>query len=240
MNILYFLLLIFTNFLLICAAYKLFGKQGLFGYIVLSLIAANMQVNKMVVYDIGFTSLYATLGNVMFGGVFLATDCLNEIYGKKDAKKSVYISIFGYAAFVLVMFISTLFTGDADSADFNNALDLFFKFSFEDGGVMFKLLIIGVGVYAASQTIDVFVFDKLKEKYGSDRELWIRNNLSTATSQLIDTILFVVLGTVFGIFESEFFMDILITTFVIKVVIAAVDTPFIYLIKKIKPLEDNE
>jgi len=70
---------------LVLVAYKLFGKIGLYATIVMSIIVANIQVLKLV--DMfGFT---VTLGNILYGSIFFATDLLSEFHGKKAAKKGV-------------------------------------------------------------------------------------------------------------------------------------------------------
>ena len=67
--------------------YRLFGKHGLIAWIAIGTIIANIQVIKTI--DI-FT-ISATLGNVMFASIYLATDILNDIYGRKIAKRAVWL-----------------------------------------------------------------------------------------------------------------------------------------------------
>lgn len=88
------ILFTFVDFFVLFLAYKLFGKKGLHVFIVVSVIAANIQVNKGVAYDIAGFHIIATLGNVMFGGIFTANDILNEKYGRQEARKAVLKSIF--------------------------------------------------------------------------------------------------------------------------------------------------
>ncbi len=233
MNILFFLLLLVTNFALITVSYKLFGKKGLIAYISVSIIAANLQVNKLVDYEFGSFIISASLGNVMFGGVFLATDLISEKYGQNDARKAVFISVVANLSFILVMVISSLFYGYGDEYDV--AIDLFFG----PNGAMIKMVIIGNIVFLCSQTLDIFIFHKIREKNDDTKWLFVRNNGSTAVSQLVDTLLFVTLATVFtDIFTWDLYLDLVITTYVIKLVVAIVDTPFIYLLTKIEPISE--
>ncbi len=238
MNILLFLLLMLTNFVLITITYKLFGKKGLIAYISVSLIAANIQVNKVVEYDFGKFSMYASLGNAMFGGVFLATDLLSEKYGQKDARKAVHISVVANLSFVAVMFISSLFIGIEGefNEEISNSIDLFYGPS----GTLVKMLIISNVVYLSSQTLDIFIFDKVKKKRPDTKWLFVRNNISTSISQLVDTILFVTLATLFtDVFTWDAYVDLVLTTYFIKLLVAFVDTPFIYLLTNIEPLEEE-
>ncbi len=230
-NLSIFLIFALVNFALIAVAFRFFGKNGILAYIVLSVIAANIQVNKGVAFDFGVFHLEATLGNVMFAGIFLATDLLNEKYGYKEAQKAVHISIFANLAFVLSMFISTLFKGLDYSSDFNSAIELFFSIK---GGTL-KAVLIGNLVYFISQSLDVFVYAKIRAWDASTKTLWIRNNGSTLISQLVDTIL-VTIGFAFaGIFPLEIAGAVIITTLVVKYIAAIVDTPFIYLMSYLKP-----
>lgn len=224
-NVSIFMIFALVNFALIAVSYRLFGKKGILGYIILSVIGANMQVNKMVVFDLGFTQLYATLGNVMFAGIFLATDLLNEKYGYQEARKSVNISIFANLSFILIMFISTLFQGLADTATFNQALDLFFAVN----GGTFKAVLVGNLVYFISQSLDVFVYAKIRDWDSSTKTLWIRNNGSTFISQLVDTVLVSYGFALVGIIGMEYVGSVIITTLVVKYLAAIIDTPFLYL-----------
>lgn len=230
-NVMIFLVFALVNFGLIALAYRLFGKRGILGYIVLSVIAANIQVNKGVLFDLGFVQLEATLGNIMFAGIFLATDLLNEKYGHKEAKRSVHISIFANLAFIAIMFISTLFKGLDYSQDASNALNLFFSIN---GGAL-KSVLVGNLVYLISQSLDVFIYNKLKEWNPSTKYLWLRNNGSTLISQTIDTILVTLGFALVGIFPMNVIGSMIVVTLSIKIIVSLLDTPFLYLMAKIKP-----
>lgn len=233
-NLSIFLLFALFNFALIAIAFRFFGKRGILGYIVLSVIAANMQVNKGVIFNFGLFELEATLGNVMYAGIFLATDLLSEKYGYKAARSAVRISIFANLSFVGIMFISTIFKGLDYSSDYNNALSLFFSIN----GGTFKAVLIGNLVYFISQSFDVFIYDKIKQWNSSNKTLWIRNNGSTFLSQLVDTLLVSLGFAIVGIFPFEIFWSIVITTLIVKYLAAIIDTPFLYLMKLIKPSDD--
>ena len=232
-NLLVFLIFAVVNFALIAAAYKFFGKRGILGYIILSVIAANLQVNKGVIFDFGLFELEATLGNVMFAGIFLATDLLNEKYGYKEAKKSVHISIFANISFIIIMYISTLFQGLDYSSDFNEALHLFFSIN----GSALKAVLVGNLVYLISQSLDVYVYSKLKDWNNSRKSLWIRNNGSTLISQLVDSILVTIGFALVGIFPMSIAFTVIITTLIVKYIAAIIDTPFMYLMSYITPRE---
>ena len=106
MNELYWLLMLILNFLMIMLAFRFWGKLGLFIWIPISVILANVQVTKNVML-FGFE---ATLGNIVYATGFLATDILTEIYGKKESAKAVAIGFFSLLGMTILMQVALLFT----------------------------------------------------------------------------------------------------------------------------------
>ncbi len=86
--------------------------------------------------------------------------------------------------------------------------------------------------YIVSQNADVYIFSKLKRKFSSDRFLWVRNNVSSMLSQLLDTAIFTVIAF-WGILltDPNVWVEIFFSTYLIKFIVAALDTPFMYLAK---------
>jgi uncharacterized integral membrane protein (TIGR00697 family) len=85
--------------------------------------------------------------------------------------------------------------------------------------------------YLVSQLHDVWAFQFWKEKT-SGKHLWIRNNLSTLVSQAIDSLIFCLIAFT-GLFPADVWFEILLTTYLFKLIVAIFDTPFIYIAKKI-------
>ncbi len=241
-NIVLLMVLMFVNFILISLAYKYFGKEGLFIYIVLSAIAANVQVNKFVHYAafnlplLGKVSVDATLGNVMFGGIFLATDLLNEKYGPEEAKKSVILSVCANVAFVIVMVTASFFSplNDEFTMKHNDAYQLLFSIN----GNVIKAVVIGNMVYVMSQFIDIKVYSYVKSKLPEFKYLFVRNNLSTMISQTIDTLVLTFLFCLAKIISFDYFWPVSLATLIIKMIVAVTDTPFLYIMNLITPKKD--
>lgn len=228
-NELLWFLFALVNFALIAIVYKLFGKTGLFAWIAMGTILANIQVVKNIDFTVAGITLAATLGNIMYGTLFLVTDALNEKYGLKEARKAVYLGFFSLLSTVIIMQMALLFT--PNTIDFSQgALETIFNF-------MPQVALASLVAYIISQTFDVYLFQRIKSKLPDTKYLWIRNNGSTVVSQLIDTAIFVPLAFI-GQLPIEVIMDIFITTYIIKVLVAFLDTPFVYLIKRMKPLQD--
>jgi len=236
MNVLLWLGFALVNFFLIVLVYKLFGKSGLYAWIAMGTILANIQVLKSVDFDLGVITIAATLGNIMYGTLFLVTDALGEKYGHKDAKKAVYIGFFSLISMVIIMQISLVF--EPNSFDFaQGALETIF-------GIVPRIALASLVAYAISQTLDVYLFQYLKERT-KEKDLWMRNIGSTVVSQFVDTIIFVpiafiMIGGIPGGYPNEIVWEIFLTTYLIKLAVAALDTPFVYMIKKIKPIEEKK
>jgi hypothetical protein len=203
--------------------YKVFGKAGIFYWIVLSTILANIQVIKII----PLFGLEASLGNIMYGTIFLGTDVLNEIFSKKDAKKAVYLGFIAMISTLVIMQMALWFNPHA--SDFASpALETIF-------GFMPRVVLGSLAAFIVSQLFDVNIFQWIKKKLPENKHLWIRNNGSTIVSQLIDTIIFVPIAF-YGQVPNDVLVGILISTYLIKILVAVLDTPFIYLIKKVRPL----
>jgi uncharacterized integral membrane protein (TIGR00697 family) len=207
------------NFGLVIFIYQFFGKTGLFAWITLAIILANIQVTK----NIELFGLTATLGNIMYGTIFLITDSINELFGVKEARKAVLLGFFVAITTLIIMQTALLFTPTVWDEG-HDALAYTF-------GLLPRIALGSILAYLASQWFDVQFYDFLKR---INQPLWIRNNGSTIVSQLIDTLIFVPIAFI-GLYEVPILLEIAFTTYFIKVLVAFLDTPFIYLIKKITP-----
>ncbi|HOO43803.1 MAG TPA: queuosine precursor transporter [Bacillota bacterium] len=220
------LLFALVNFVLFIIMFKVFGKLGIYVWIAMSTILANIQVIEII--DLFW--MQATLGNIMYGTIFLGTDALNEIYGKKSATKAVFLGFAVMIITLIVMQLALVFQPNAE--DFgHDALATIFGF--------FPRVVLGsLTAFIISQLLDVNLFQKIKEKLPDTKYLWIRNNGSTMVSQMIDTAIFVTIAFI-GTVSAPVFLSLMLSTYLIKVLVAALDTPFIYLAKRIKPLQED-
>ena len=229
-NELLWILFALVNFGLIVGVYKLFGKTGLFGWIALGTVLANIQVTKSIDFQFGDFVVAATLGNIMYGTLFLVTDALGEKYGKTQARKAVFIGFYSLVATVIVMTMSLWFTPNADDFAHDSLVTIF--------SLVPRIAAGSLIAYIVSQTFDVFLFHKIKTRLPEHRHLYVRNIGSTIVSQLIDTVIFVPIAFL-GVWPNDVVLDIFLTTYVIKVIVAMLDTPFVYLIKRLRPLDET-
>ena len=181
-------------------------------------ILANIQVMKLV----SLFGMTATLGNILYGTSFLATDILSENHGKKDAKLAVHMGFFMLLMMVVVMKFAILFIPNPHDMA-HEALSKIFGLTPRVAGASFC-------AYACSQYHDVWMFHLLKDKT-HDKHLWLRNNVSTMVSQAIDTGIFV--GVAFyGMYPTNVLLSLFLSTYVIKWIVALSDTWCVYLARK--------
>jgi uncharacterized integral membrane protein (TIGR00697 family) len=88
--------------------------------------------------------------------------------------------------------------------------------------------------YLVSQFLDIKLFNIIKKKLPSEKFMWVRNNVSTILSQAVDTLIFVTIAFLF-VYDTPVLLQIYVSTFIFKAVIALIDTPFLYIAKIIKP-----
>ena len=206
--------------------YRFFGKYGLYTAVILGLILGNLQGGKVSELEIFGYSFTASMGAILYSGIYFATDVLNEKYGRKEANRAVMLGFFANIAVMITLVLSIQFKPSdiAGSAlEVHNAISVLAGYS--------PIFVVGSLVaYLISQTFDVWFFHKIRS-YTGESKLWLRNNLSTITSQLLDTMIYQFTWVLAGMDLKTAFM-IAITKYVFKVVIAGIDTIFIYWVRK--------
>lgn len=217
-NELLFVAEFFLIFSLLLFCYKLFGKNGIYTWIVLSTVLANIQVAVTV----GMFGMIATLGNIIYGSSFLATDILSEKHGIKEARKGVFIGFFANLATLGIMQLIIRYTPHSSDFMMEHVEQIF---------MLFPRVVAGsLAAFLVSQLHDTWAFDFWKRKFPN--YLWLRNNASTLVSQALDTAIFVFIAF-WGVFEVEVVFGIAFSTYVLKFFIAVCDTPFMYLAARI-------
>ena len=201
--------------------YRLFGRDGLLGCIVLAILLANIQGPKLTII-LGFQT---SLGVIFYSGIFFATDLLSEKYGRTEAGKAVMIG-FGISVIVVLMMSLALLFQPSDqpgTAEFSQRIQTSFEniLDFTPRFVFGSLL-----AYLISQSLDVWLFHRIRELTGG-RWLWLRNNGSTMLSQLVDTFLYSFVVW-WGVVDLQTALQLGGVKYGFKLAIAAFDTPFIY------------
>lgn len=186
------------------------------GIFITSLIVANILASKVVTIW-GFVLPAAV---VAYPLTFLMTDVIGEIWGKEEANRAVRNGFICQAISLILISLAILLpvAPFADNqAEFQAIL-----------GQSFRVVFASMIGYLIAQCNDVFIFHKLKEKYNGKHK-WLRNNVSTLLSQLLDTAVFITIafvGTVPNIFTM------ILSQYVVKAAYALLDTPFFYLLTR--------
>lgn len=216
MNIVLGVISIFFTFFLVVLMEKLFEKEGLFVWIGISTIIANILVCKSVDF-FGFTT---NLGNVMFASNFLATDIMCEKYGTRESRKAIILGVVSQLIFVATTQLALAYIPSLEDLSHEAMLGLF--------SINLRVSIASVSMYFASNMLDIYLFERLKKKFPN--KLWLRNNVSTIISNCLENYIFSILAFL-GIFEIKTILEIATIASVIEMIIAILDTPFLYLAK---------
>jgi hypothetical protein len=237
----WFILLLFSFFSVLIFL-KLFGEVGLYVYTVIAIIVGNIQVLKLVKFS--FFSEPVALGTALFASTFLCTDILAEHFGAKKARKNVMLGFAGFLLMTLLMLftlglqpLDEIVAGEKYRWALNtqeNLLNIFLPFP--------TFFLASMIAYLLSQFFDVWFFIWLS-KLSNKRLLWLRNNLSTMISSLIDNTVFSILAwIIFNPDPLDFtvvFFTFILGTYFLRVVIAIFDTPFVYMAKYILSRDKN-
>jgi len=210
---------------------KFFGKAGIYVYSVMMVIIANIQVLKAA--NIAISAAPVPLGNIVFTTLFFATDILAEIYGKKEAEKSVWLGFASYLIFSIIMvltigirplegegYIAFSKAHDAISYIFTPSLPLFVS---------------SLAAYIISLYFDIFAFITLKNLFG-EKLLWLRTSLSTILGIILDNIVFSFLAwVIFAVIPIDF--EIVVNTYIlgtlkIRLLLTIATIPVFYFVKQ--------
>ncbi len=219
MNELIWLGLLFINYLIILYAYKFWGKIGLFIFVPLSVLLANIQVVKMMT----LFGVNTTMGNIAYGGVFLVSDILSENYGKKIAKYVISIGFYTLISVTIIMNIVLKITpAPIDTAQVH--LEAIFSF-------LPRLVVASLLAFVIAQNFDVWAYQAIRKLRPSYNDIWIRNNASTLLSQMLDNLVFS-FAAFYGVYSVKDILIICLSTYFLKIMISILDTPYVYIAAK--------
>ncbi len=193
-----------------------------------SLVTSNLIFQKFFywypfdieIFDIKLFEV--SVGLLPYPLTFLITDVLSEIYGQKKANEVVIAGIFASFFSLLIIFVSK----NAPATPWSPVNDSLFTKVF---GAAPLAVLASMLAYLFAQFIDIRIYHFWK-KLTKGKHLWLRNNFSTFSSQFIDTLTVLLLLCSFGIIEWKNFLGLLVSGVIFKVMIAALDTPLLYII----------
>ncbi|WP_248724929.1 queuosine precursor transporter [Seonamhaeicola sp. ML3] len=192
-----------------------------------SLVVSNLIFQKFFYWyplDIeifGSKLFEISVGILPYPITFLITDLISEIYGKKRANQVVVTGIFASFFSLLIVFSSSLVPATSWSPVNNEMFTTVF-------GNTILAVFASMMAYLFAQFVDIQIYHFWKS-LTKGKHLWLRNNFSTWFSQFVDTFTVVGLLCLFNIITWDKFLGLLMSGFLFKVLVAACDTPFLYL-----------
>ncbi len=186
-----------------------------------SLVVSNLIFQKFFYWDFfGLYTFEISVGILPYPVTFLITDIISEVYGKKKANLVVTTGIFASFFSLLIVYAADAVPATAWSPIGNSLFEKVF-------GATAIAVFASMVAYLMAQYIDIQLFHFWK-RLTKGKHLWLRNNFSTFLSQFVDTFSVLFLLCSFGKIDWELFSGLLLSGFLFKVLIAALDTPFLY------------
>ncbi|OMD65930.1 hypothetical protein BSK62_12750 [Paenibacillus odorifer] len=216
-NLLWGVLFVIVNFAFFLLCYRLFGKSGMYAWVGIATVIANIQVAKTIAMPF---DIVMTLGNTMYVTLYMTSDLLNEKYGRAEARKAVWFGFFTLLMTTVIMQMVLVFKPqETDIAQ--SSLETIF-------GLMPRLALGSLTAYFISQFLDVRLYSWIRKYYSTSSQLWIRSNGSTMISSFVDTLIFCTIAFA-GLYDWDVWLEILLTTYLAKFLLTAVSTPILYI-----------
>ena len=186
---------------------------------VASLLLANILASKIIM--VGGLVLPAAI--ILYPLTFLFTDVVAEVEGRRSAGALVMTGFY-LSLFMVLVILAGKILPPAEFWKNQEAYDLIL-------GSTPRIVLASMVAYLVSQNHDIWAFHWWRKRTGG-RHLWLRNNLSTIVSQMIDSTLFI--GIAFcGTVPPATIGMMIISQYLVKVGIALLDTPVCYLLVRV-------
>ena len=196
------------------------------GLFITSLVVSNLIFQKFFYWRPFEISLFGnqlfelSVGILPYPITFLITDLISEIYGKKKANEVVIAGIFASFFSMGILWIANtvpaLENSPVDDTTFQSV------FALSPVAVLASMM-----AYLGAQFVDIRLYHFWK-KLTQGKMLWLRNNFSTFSSQFIYTVSVISLLSIFGVLEWDLFWGLVLSGFLFKILVAALDTPLLY------------
>ncbi len=224
------------------AAYRVYLFLG--ALFITSLVVSNLIFQKFFSWKpfgeevtvLGAPLFELSVGILPYPITFLITDLISEVYGRKKANQVVTAGIFASFFSMGIIYVAN----HAPAIPGSPVNDELFStvFALSPIAVLASML-----AYLFAQYIDIAIYHFWKN-LTKGRFLWLRNNFSTFSSQIVDTFTVVSLLCLFGVLPWEMFYGLFISGVIFKIFIAFLDTPllyiFVYIFRKRFGLKLNE
>ena len=163
-----------------------------------------------------------SVGVLPYPITFLITDIISEIFGKRKANQVVIMGILAS-----IFSIGLLLLGDVLPASSSSPIDdKTFNLVFSASPLA---VLASMSAYLIAQFLDIRIYHFWKQ-LTQGKYLWLRNNFSTFSSQIIDSTTVIALLCIFDILAWDLFLGLVLSSITFKIVVAVIDTPLLYLL----------
>ena len=192
-----------------------------------SLVVSNLIFQKFFYWRpfdceiLGMPIFELSVGILPYPITFLITDIISEIFGKKSANQvvvaGIFASFFSIGILLLAGVVPAIENSPIDDATFHRV------FALSPLAVLASMI-----AYLSAQFVDIRIYHYWKN-LTQGKHLWLRNNFSTFSSQIIDSTTVILLLCSFQVMPWDLFWGLVVSSVIFKILVAAVDTPFLYL-----------
>ena len=152
--------------------------------------------------------------------VFIMTDIIGEVYGKKLAKMFVWAGFISTALFILYSLLSLALPWSLDGLWAKEGYNMVF-------GISARISLASLVAFIIGEYQDVLSFFFIK-KFTGEKMFWLRSNLSNLWSQFLDSVIFMIIAFA-GVYKTHTLISIIITWWLYKVAMGFLFTPLSYL-----------
>lgn len=187
---------------------------------VIYLAISQIIATKIATFHLIFVTLYSPAAVLIFPFTFQIIDIVNEAYGRYEVHRMTYIALITQVIMAFFFWLADLLT----PAPFWQANAGWHSII----GLVPRIIIASWIAFLISQNLDAFLYDKLRG-LTKGRHLWIRNVIGDIISLAVDSVIFISLA----FYGLQPIVPLIIGQIVIKWLVSIVDTPLMYLSRRI-------
>lgn len=193
-------------------------------YICCIAITELMGSKTVPLFTIGSLHLTASVALLAVPLLFTINDVIVEVHGKQRARSVVFCGLIVMVVLLATSLLATHLPPSSRFAIDEAAYDTIF-------GKTARIAAASITAFALAELLDVWVFSKIRERMGKGK-LWLRNNVSNFSAQLIDTTIFITLA--FYAFDKpagsnlSFLIGLIVPYWLLKCFMSVIETPFVY------------
>ncbi len=203
---------------------RFYGREGLFAYSVVVVIASNIQVLKVTQYS--FFCDPVPLGTVLFSSMFAVDNIVTELFGRKAAKNMVYVTFVAYLVFSVFMILADWHPYYVGANCVNYPLEIHKLFS-----PSFVFFVSSICAYVVGQLCDIYIYSSVKKKLAG-KKVFVFSSISMVASTFIDNFVFSILAwkvlSDFNIPWDKFFSVYILNTSIFRILIVLVFVPVVH------------